>query len=224
VESANPAPATNRNRLLLRRVSPFRTVERYLPRVDRYLPRLVPAGSAPKDALVEPLIANPTPSPLGEHALIPQVAWMVERDGEYVHVSALVHEPLETLRGSALVTMLDGELSNETLDHLAGVNLATSGAYASELLLDHDHLAELHKILRGKVYLAGAPCRGRLLVGGVGAGVEGMRAFVAHVRSEHDAAAVATRISPVTLLVRDGAPTAVVGELQLAALAHATTR
>lgn len=183
----------------------------------------MPAGSAPRDALVEPLIANPPPSPLGEHELIPLVAWMVERDGVYAHVSAFAHEPFDTLRGSALVTMLDGELANETLDQLPGVNLATTGAYAAELLLDGDHLAELHKILRGKVYLAGAPHRGRLLVGGVGAGIDGMRAFVAHVRREHDDAAVETRISPVTLLVRDGAPTAVVGELQLAALAHAAT-
>lgn len=187
----------------------------------RYLPRLVPAGSAPDEALVEPLFANPTPSPLGEHALIPQVAWMVERDGAYAHVSATAHEPIETMRGSALVVMLDGELVNETLDQLPGVNLATTGAYASELLLDRDHLGELHKILRSKVYLAGVPHRGRLLVGGVGAGIEGMRAFVQHVRREHDEAAAAMRVSPVSLLVRDGAPTAVVGELQLAALAHA---
>jgi hypothetical protein len=120
--------------------------------------------------------------------------------------------------------MLDGELSNEVLEQLPGVNIATNGEYAAELLLDHDHLAELHKILAGKMYLAGAPRRGRLLVGGVGAGVEGMRTFVAHVRREHDDAPVADRISPVTLLVRDGAPAAVVGELQLAALAQATAR
>lgn len=198
-------------------IEPFRTVHRYLP-------RLVPAGSAPKDAFVEPLIANPPPSPLGEHELIPQVAWMVERDGEYSHVSAFVHEDLETMRGSALVAMLDGELSNETLDHLVGVNIVTNGAYAAELLLDRDHLAELHKILRVKIYLAGAPHRGRLLVGGVGGGIEGMRAFVEHVRREHDEAPAASRISPVTLLVRDGVPTAVVGELQLVALAQTTTR
>jgi len=192
--------------------------------VQRYVPRLVPAGSAPAGALVEPLIENPPASPLGEHKLIPQVAWMVERDGAFVHVLASEAEDRETMQGYALVTMLDSELSNEALDDLPGVNVATNGVYAAELLLDHDHLAELHKILGGKIYLAGVPRRGRLLVGGVGAGVDGMRAFVAHVRREHDAAPVADRISPVTLLVRDGAPTAVVGELQLAALAHATTK
>jgi hypothetical protein len=48
-----------------------------------------------------------------------------------------------------------------------------------------------------------------------------MRAFVDRVRREHDAAPAADRISPVTLLVRDGAPKAVVGELQLVALAQA---
>ncbi|HTL35883.1 MAG TPA: hypothetical protein VL326_22290 [Kofleriaceae bacterium] len=192
--------------------------------MQRYVPRLVPAGSAPAGALVEPLIENPPASPLGEHKLIPQVAWMVERDGAFVHVLASEAEDRETMQGYALVTMLDSELSNEALDDLPGVNVATNGVYAAELLLDHDHLAELHKILGGKIYLAGVPRRGRLLVGGVGAGVDGMRAFVAHVRREHDAAPVADRISPVTLLVRDGAPTAVVGELQLAALAHATTK
>jgi len=72
------------------------------------------------------------------------------------------------------------------------------------------------------VYLAGVPRRSRLLVGGVGGGIEGMRAFVAHVRREHDEAPADTRISPITMLVRDGAPTAVVGELQLGALALAT--
>ena len=188
----------------------------------RYLPRLVPAGSAPKGALVEPLIEHPPASPLGEHELIPQVAWMVERDGVFVHVAAEEREERDVMRGSALLTMLDGELSNEVLEELPGVALATSGAYAAELLLDHDHLAELHRILGGKVYLAGAPRRGRLLVGGVGAGVDGMRAFVAHVRREHDEAPVAERISPVALLIRDGAPTAAIGELQLAALAQAT--
>lgn len=190
--------------------------------MQRYVPRLVPAGSAPTDALVEPLIVNPPASPLGEHELIPQVAWMVERDGMFVHVPASEREARETMRGYALVTMLDSELSNEALEDLPGSNVATNGLYATELLLDPDHLSELHKILGAKVYLAGAPRRGRLLVGGVGAGIEGMRAFVAHVRREHDEAPVADRISPVTLLVRDGAPTAVVGELQLAALAHAT--
>lgn len=191
--------------------------------MHRYLPRLVPAGSAPKDALVEPLIPDPPRSPLGEDELIPQVAWMLERDGAFVHVLASEQADAETMRGSALVTMLDGELSNETLDHLPGVNIATNGTYAAELLLDRDHLAELHRILGGKVYLAGAPHRGRFLVGGVGGGIEGMRAFVELVRREHDGAPAATRISPVTLLVRDGAPTAVIGELQLAALAQATT-
>ena len=190
----------------------------------RYVPRLVPGGSAPTDALVEPLIEHPPASPLGEHELIPQVAWMVERDGVFVHVAAEEREERDVMRGSALLTMLDGELSNEVLEELPGVALATNGEYAAELLLDHDHLAELHKILGGKMYLAGAPRRGRLLVGGVGAGVEGMRTFVAQVRREHDDAPVTDRISPVTLLVRDGAPTAVVGELQLAALAHATTK
>jgi len=120
------------------------------------------------------------------------------------------------------VTMLDGELSNEALEQLPGVNLATNGLYAAELLLDHDHLSALHTILGGKVYLAGVPRRSRLLVGGVGGGIEGMRAFVAHVRREHDEAPADTRISPITMLVRDGAPTAVVGELQLGALALAT--
>lgn len=192
--------------------------------MQRYAPRLVPAGSAPTDSLVEPLIVNPPASPLGEHDLIPQVAWMVERDGVFVHVRASEAEDRETMQGYALVTMLDSELSNEALDQLPGINVATNGDYAAELLLDHDHLAELHKILGGKIYLAGVPRRGRLLVGGVGAGVEGMRAFVAHVRREHDEAPLADRISPVALLVRDGAPTAVVGDLQLAALAHATTK
>jgi hypothetical protein len=189
--------------------------------VQRYLPRLIPAGSAPADALVEPLIANPPPSPLGEHELIPQVAWMIERDGELVHVPASEHGELELMRGLAQVTMLDGELTNETLD-LPGSNVATNGAYAAELFLDHDHLTALHEILRGKAYLAGAPRRGRFLVGGVGAGIEGMRTFVEHVRREHDEAPVADRISPVALLVRDGVPTAVIGELQLGALAQAT--
>lgn len=181
-------------------------------------------GAAPRDALVEPLIAHPPISPLGEHEQIPQVAWMVEEDGVFVHVPAAEREERDVMRGYALVTMLDGELSNEVLEQLAGVNVATNGAYAAELLLDPDHLAELHKILGGRIYLAGVPRRGRFLAGGIGAGVEGMRAFVANVRREHDATAVAERISPVTLLVRDGAPTAVVGEMQLAALAHATAK
>lgn len=186
--------------------------------MHRYAPRLVPAGSAPQDALVERLIEDPPASPLGEHELIPVVAWMVERDGAFEHVPASQRAELEEMRGFAMVTMLDGELSNESLDDLPGVNLATNGMYAAELLLDRDHLAALHTIVGGRVYLAAAPRRGRFLVGGIGAGIAGMRAFVAHVRREHDEAAVADRISPVTLLVRDSTPTAVIGELQLAAL------
>ncbi len=186
----------------------------------RYAPRLVPPGTTPLDALVEPLIANPPKSPLGEHELIPQVAWMVERDGTFVHVPASERAELELMRGAAIMTMLDGELANEVIEHVPGVNLATSGAYAAELLLDGDHLAALHEMLGAKVFLAAAPRRGRLLVGGVGGGIDGMRKFVEHARQEHDAAPLAERISPVTLLVRDGAPTAVVGELQLAALAQ----
>jgi hypothetical protein len=189
--------------------------------MQRYVPRLIPAGTATADALVEPLIENPPPSPLGEHELIPQVAWMVEQDGVFVHAPASQRDALETIRGLAQVTMLDGELSNEALEQLPGVNLATNGAYAAELLLDPDHLTALHEILGGKLYLAGVPRRGRLLVGGLGAGIEGMRAFVAHVRREHEDAPAGERISPVTMLVRGGAPTAVVGELQLAALAQA---
>lgn len=190
--------------------------------MHRYAPRLIPAGTAPAEALVEALIENPPTSPLGEHELIPQVAWMIERDGAFAHVPASQRAELETLRGLAQVTMLDGELSNEALEQLPGVNVATNGLYAAELLLDHDHLTALHKILGGKAYLAAAPRRGRLLVGGVGAGLEGMRAFVAFVQREHDEAPPPTRISPVAMLVRDGAPAAVVGELQLGALARAT--
>jgi hypothetical protein len=190
----------------------------------RYVARLIPAGSAPRWALIEPLIANPPTSPLGEHELVPQVAWMVERDGAFVHVANSERAELEMMRGSAELTKLDGELSNESLDHLPGVNLATNGEYAAELLLDRDHLAAVHEILGVKLYLAGAPRRGRLLIGGVGGGIEGMRTFVELVRHEHDAAPAAARISPVTLLVRDAAPTAVVGELQLAALAQAAGR
>lgn len=186
----------------------------------RYAPRLIPAGSAPKGALVEPLIENPPTSPLGEHELIPQVAWMVERDGTFVHVDDSERAQLEMMRGSAELTKLDGELSNESLDDLPGINVATNGEYAAELLLDRDHLAALHEILGLKLYLAAAPRRGRLLIGGVGGGIDGMRIFVDHVRSEHDAAPAADRISPVTLLVRDAAPTAIVGELQLAVLAQ----
>jgi hypothetical protein len=187
----------------------------------RYVPRLVPPGTPPPDALVVPLIENPPPSPLGEHELIPQVAWMVERDGSFVHVPASERADLEMMRGSAIMTMLDGELVNEALEHLPGVNLATTGPYAAELLLDGDHLSAMHDILKAKVFLAGVPHRGRFLFGGVGGGVVGMREFIEHVRREHDAAPSAERISPVTLLVRNGAPTAVVGELQLAALAQA---
>lgn len=189
----------------------------------RYAPRLIPAGTAPRGALVESLIANPPKSPLGEHELIPQVAWMVERDGTFVHVPDAERAQLELMRGSAELTKLDGSLANETLDDLPGVNLATTGEYAAELLLDRDHLAALHDILHARIYLAAAPRRGRLLIGGVGAGIDGMRTFVDHVRREHDAAPVGDRISPVTLLVRDAAPTAIVGELQIAALAHATS-
>jgi hypothetical protein len=190
----------------------------------RYAPRLIPAGSAPAGALVEPLIANPPKSPLGEHELIPQVAWMVERDGTFVHVPDAERGQLEAMRGYAELTKLDGTLSNETLDDLPGINIATNGLYAAEIFLDRDHLAALHEILGVRVYLAAAPRRGRFLVGGMGAGIEGMRTFLEHVRREHDAAPAADRISPVTLLVRNGAPTAVVGELQLAALAQAADR
>lgn len=187
----------------------------------RYAPRLVARGTTPRDALVEPLIENPPTSPLGEHELIPEVAWMVERAGTFVHVPASERSDLDTMRGSAVETMLDGELASEALEQLPGVNFATNGTYAAELLLDGDHLAQIHELLRAKVYLAAAPHRGRLLIGGVGGGVQGMRVFIEHVRREHDAAPAADRISPVTLLVREGAPTAIVGELQLIALAQA---
>lgn len=187
----------------------------------RYAPRLIPAGSAPEGALVEPLITNPPTSPLGEHELIPQVAWMVERDGAFVHVPDSDRDQLELMRGSAELTKLDGELANESLDDLPGVNIATNGEYAAELFLERDHLAALHEILGFQVYLAAAPRHGRFLIGGVGAGIEGMRAFVEHARLEYEAAPDAERISPVALLVREATPTAVVGELQLAALAQA---
>jgi hypothetical protein len=187
----------------------------------RYAPRLVPPGTTPSDALVEPLIENPPTSPFGEHELIPQVAWMVERAGSFVYVPASERPHLEAMRGSAIETMLEDELASEVLEQLPGINFATNGTYAAELLLDGDHLAEIHQLLKAKAYLAAAPRRGRLLVGGVGGGVEGMRAFIEHARSEHDAAPLADRISPVTLLVRDGAPKAIVGELQLKALAQA---
>lgn len=143
--------------------------------MSRYAPRLVAAGTAPNDALIEPLIENPPKSPLGEHELIPEVAWMVERDGAFVHVPASQRADLAEMRGYALVTMLEHELTNESLDQLPGVNLATNGTYAAELPLEGDHLAAFHEILGGRVYLAAAPRRGRLLVGGVGAGIEGMR-------------------------------------------------
>ena len=187
----------------------------------RYAPRLIPAGSAPEGALVEPLIVDPPTSPLGEHQLIPQVAWMVERDGAFVHVADSERAQLEMMRGSAELTKLDGTLSNESLDDLPGINIATNGEYAAEIFLDRDHLAAVHEILGAKMYLAAAPRRGRFLIGGVRAGIDGMRTFVDHVRREHDDAPAAARISPVTLLVRDAAPTAVVGELQLVALAQA---
>lgn len=192
--------------------------------MQRYLPRLIPAGSAPPGALVEAVIASPPPSPLGEHELLPQVAWMVDVDGVFVHVPESERADLEMMRGLAQVAMLDGELSNEALENLPGVNLASNGAYAAELLVDRDHLTALHTLLGSKIYLAGAPRRGRLLVGGVRAGIEGMRTFVELVKREHDEAAVDTRISPVAMLVRDGAPTAVVGDLQLAALARHASR
>ncbi len=187
----------------------------------RYAPRLVPRGTTPSDALVEPLIGELPTSPLGEHELVPEVAWMVERDGVFVHVPCAERIERDELRGSAMVTMLDGGLENEALEELPGVNFATNGTYAAELLLDRDHLAAIHDILGLQGYLAAAPRRGRLLVGGVGAGVDGMRRFVERVRREHDAAPVADRVSPVALLVRDGAPTAVIGELQLIALSEA---
>src|SRR5262249_1318264 len=152
----------------------------------RYAPRLIPAGSAPNGALLEPLIEHPQPSPRGEHALIPEVAWMVEREGTFVHVDDAERAHLDLMRGSAELTKLDGELSNEALDDLPGVNVATNGAYAAELLLDRDHLAALHDILGVELYLAAAPRRGRLLVGGIGAGIDGMRTFVDLVRREHD--------------------------------------
>lgn len=186
----------------------------------RYTQRLIAAGSAPDGALVEPLVKDPPPSPLGEHELIPQVAWIAERDGVRAHVMTSDAD-LELIRASAELAKLDGELANETLDDLPGFAVATTGEFAAELLLDRDHLAALHEILRSKVYLAAAPRRGRLVVGGVGGGIEGMRAFVDHIRREHDAAAVENRVSPVALLVRDAAPTAVVAELQLAALERA---
>ncbi len=188
--------------------------------MPRYAPRLVPPGSAPRDALVEALIDNPPPSPLGEHELVPQVAWMVEHDTDFVHVPASARPDLDVMRGSAIETMLDGELASEPIEDLPGVSFATNGTYAAELLLDHDHLTAIHQILGAAGYLAGAPRRGRLLVGGIGGGVDGMRRFVDHVRHEHDAAPANDRISPVTLFIRDGVPTAVIGELQLIALAQ----
>lgn len=188
----------------------------------RYVPRLVPPGTTPPDALVIPLIENPPPSPGGEHRLIPVVAWMVERDIGFEHVPADAHPDLEEMRGSAIETMLDHELTNEALDDLPGV--ATTGTYAAELLLDHDHLTALHGILGAKAYLAAVPRRGRLLVGGVGRGIDGMRSFVEHVKAEWEAAPLDQRISPIALFVKGGAPTAVIGELQLLALAQTGER
>jgi hypothetical protein len=193
--------------------------------MERFVPRLIPAGSAPADALVEPLIANPPTSPLGEHALIPDVAWLVERDdGELVHVSASQRAELPTMRGLAQLAMLEGTLTNEALEHLPGSNVASNGTYAAELLLDRDHLTALHGMFGGKAYLVGVPCRERLLVGGVGAGIEGLRSFVACVRREHDDAPPARRVSPIAMLVVEGAPTSVMGELQLATIAATTKR
>ena len=187
----------------------------------RYAPRLVPAGTAPPDALVERVIEDPPQSPLGEHELVPVVAWMVERDGVFVHAPAADRADLELMRGSAILTMLGADLAHEALEGLPGVTFAATGPYAAELLLDRDHLAGMHDILQAKVFLAGVPRRGRFLLGAVRGGIEGMRAFLAQVRREHDAAPLADRISPVAMLVRDGAPTAVVGELQLIALGQA---
>ena len=109
----------------------------------RYAPRLVPPRTAPADALVLPLIEHPPPSPLGEHELIPEVAWMVERDGVFVHVPASERAELELMRGSSMLTMLDGELTNEVLQELPGACFATTGTYAAELLVDADHLTQL---------------------------------------------------------------------------------
>lgn len=186
----------------------------------RYAPRLVPPRTAPADALVVPLIEDPPTSPLGEHELIPEVAWMVEQDGVFVHVPADQRDEIEAMRGAAILTMLDGELTNEALAQLPGSSFATTGTYAAELLIDADHLTQLHTILGANAYLAAAPHRGRFLFGGVRGGIAAMRAFVTLAREEHDAAAATDRISPVALLVRDGAATAIVGELQLAALAQ----
>lgn len=193
--------------------------------MQRFVPRLIPAGSAPADALVEPLIANPPESPLGEHALIPEVAWLVETaDGDFVHVPSADRAELATMRGLAQLAMLDGTLSNEALEQLPGSNVASNGTYAAELLLDRDHLTALHGMFGGKAYLVGVPRRERLLVGGVGGGIAGLRAFVALVRREHDDAPPVQRISPVAMLVVEGAPTSVMGELQLATVAATTNR
>ena len=186
----------------------------------RFAPRLVRAGYAPEGALVEPLIENPPRSPLGEHELVPQVAWMVERDGAFEHVPASERGGLEMMRGAAELTKLGSELSNEALEELPGVTIATTGDYAAELLLDRDHLAALHGILGSRVYLAGAPRRRRLLVGGVGAGLAGMRAFVDRVPREHEERPARSGSAPSRCSC---ATTAVVGELQLAALAQAAS-
>jgi len=189
--------------------------------MSRYVPRLVAPGSAPRGALVFPLVEDLPASPLGEHELVPEIAWMVERDGAWVHVMEADEYELEEMQGSAIEVMLDEPLDNEALEQLPGFNAASNGPYAAELLLDHDHLAALHDMLKMQGYFAAAPRRGRFLIGGVGGGVEGTRMFVEYVRQQHDAAPAADRISPVTLFIRDGAPTAVIGELQLIALAQA---
>ena len=77
----------------------------------RYVPRLDPAGTAPRDALVEPLIENPPAR--REHELIPDVAWMVERDGAFVDVPAAARAELEMMRGSSIVFRLIGTTMND---------------------------------------------------------------------------------------------------------------
>ena len=127
----------------------------------RYVPRLIPPGSAPDGALIEPLIENPPTSPLGEHELIPQVAWMVERDGTFVHVSDSERAQLDLMRGSAELTKLEGELSNESLDALPGINLATNGEYAAELLLSMMTGLDFDRQHFGVPHRASAKARGR---------------------------------------------------------------
>ena len=85
----------------------------------RYAPRLIPAGSAPAGALVEPLIAAPPKSPLGEHTLIPEVAWMIEQDGVFVHVPESERAQLEVMRGYAELTKLDGTAKGGVLAAIA---------------------------------------------------------------------------------------------------------